>query len=209
MDGFERRKERKRESIRRAALELFQAHGFQKVSVSDIARKANVSQVTIYNHFGSKEGLEREVMKWLFTTMLEKYRGIIEGEGDFLEKLETIVFDKTQILSQYQGELVQAAIRRDPEMERFIESMWQREVNQMVLDFFEEGKRQGYVDRGLSEEAILAYYGILRRGILANSDLLNTEHSAELMRELMSLFAYGLDGKTKSSSPEKGTDAKQ
>ena len=53
MDGFNRRKEQKKESIRRAALELFKVYGFKKVSINDIASKAGVSQVTIYNHFGS------------------------------------------------------------------------------------------------------------------------------------------------------------
>jgi AcrR family transcriptional regulator len=42
MDGFERRKEQKKESIIRAALDLFMQHGFKKVSVNDVAVKANV-----------------------------------------------------------------------------------------------------------------------------------------------------------------------
>ena len=48
MDGFERRKEQKKEDIRRAALALFQSYGFKKVSIDEIARKAGVSQVTIF-----------------------------------------------------------------------------------------------------------------------------------------------------------------
>ena len=196
MDGFARRKEQKKESIRRAALELFQLYGFAKVSVKDIARRANVSQVTIYNHFGSKDELVRQVIKTLSLSLLEKYRTIIKGEGTFLEKLELIVFDKMEILSQYQEELMQTIIRSDPEIQRFFESIWQREVNQLAIDFFDEGKRQGYVSRELSQEAILSYYEILRRGIFASSSLVNTEHNAKLMRELMSLFLYGLVGKT-------------
>ena len=47
MDGFERRKEQKKESIRRAALELFQNYGFKKVSVNDIAERAGVSQIEL------------------------------------------------------------------------------------------------------------------------------------------------------------------
>ena len=195
MDGFERRKERKRESIQRAALELFKIHGFEKVTIHDIAHKANVSQVTIYNHFGSKEGLVREAIKTLILYSLEKYRSIIKGRGTFADKLELIVFDKTELLSQFQGELMQTVIRNDPEIEQFVESIWQREVNQLVIDFFEEGRRQGYVNPELSEEAILVYYEILRRGIFAKSGLVNTEHNAKLMRELMSLFLYGLMGK--------------
>ena len=55
MDGFERRKEQKKESIRRAALELFQSYGFDKVSLNDIARRARVSHVTIYNHLAVRK----------------------------------------------------------------------------------------------------------------------------------------------------------
>lgn len=201
MNGFERRKERKKESIRWAALELFKTYGFKKVSINDIARKAGVSQVTIYNHFGSKEELVRDVVKTLVLSLLDKYRAIIKGEKPFLEKLETIVFDKTQIASQYQGELMQSVIHNDPELQQFIESLWQREISRLVLDFFEEGKRQGYVNPELSQESILVYYEILRKGIFASSILIgSTEQSGKLVRDLMSLFVYGLVGKSESAS---------
>ena len=195
MDGFERRKEQKRDSIRRAALELFKVYGFKKVSMRDIARKADVSQVTIYNHFGSKDELVREAIKTLILYSLGKYRSIINGGGTFTDKLELIFFDKTDLLSQFQGELMQTVIRNYPEIEQFVEAIWQWEVNQLLIDFFEEGRRQGYVSKELSEEAILVYYEILRRGIYAKSGLVTTEDSAKLMRELMSLFLYGLMGK--------------
>ena len=197
MDGFERRKEQKRDSIRRAALDLFKVYGFKKVSMRDIARKADVSQVTIYNHFGSKDELVREAIKTLILYSLGKYRSIINGEGTFADKLELIVFDKTDLLSQFQGELMQTVIRNYPEMEQFVEAIWQREVNQLLIDFFEEGRRQGYVNKELSEEAILVYYEIFRRGIYAKSGLVTTEYSAKLMRELMSLFLNGLMGNKK------------
>ena len=119
----------------------------------------------------------------------------MQGEGTFIDKLELIVFDKKNIMSQFQGELIQKTIRSDPEMQQFFDSIWQQEVNQMVLDFFREGKQQGYVSIGLSEEAILVYYEILRRGIFSSSGLVNTGHDLELMSELMSLFLYGLVGK--------------
>ena len=195
MNGYERRKERKKENIRQAALELFKTYGFAKVTVNDVARKAGVSPVTIYNHFGSKEKLVYEVVKALFVNTLEKYRGIIMGEGTFIEKLELMVFDKKDILNQFQGELIQATIQNNPEMQTFFEDIWKQEVNQLMVDFFREGQRQGYVDPELSQEAMLAYYEILRRGIFASSQLVDAEQNAKLMNELMSLVLYGLVGK--------------
>lgn len=197
MNGFKRRKEQKKENIRQAALELFKLHGFEKVSISDIAHKAHVSHVTIYNHFGTKEELVREILKTLLLDTLEKYRAIVKGEKSFLEKLEIIVFDKTEIASQFQGELLQSAARSDPAIQYFIESLWQREINQLTLDFIEEGKKAGHVNQELSPEVILAYFEVLRKGMFASSELLaNTAHNAEFARNLVSLIHYGLMGKS-------------
>lgn len=196
MNGFERRKGQKKESIRRAAIELFQTYGFKKVSLSDIASKAGVSQVTIYNHFGSKEELVHDIVKTVFRSYIEKYRAIIEGKKAFPEKLEIIVFEKTELASQYQGEWVQAVVQSYPETQQFIETIWQQEVNKLMINFFEEGKKQGYINPELSLEAILLYLEVLRKGIFASSGLIaKTENSEKLMRDLISLSLYGLVGK--------------
>jgi AcrR family transcriptional regulator len=196
MNGFERRKEQKKESIRRAALELFKVYGFRKVTVNDIAHKAGVSQVTIYNHFGSKDELVREVIKTAISSLVEKCREIIEAERPFLEKLELIVFGKAEVASQYQGELMQAAVRDSPEIQQFIESLWQQEVDQIVIDLVEEGKRLGYINQNLSQEAISYYFEIIRRGAFASSALLaNIELDAQFARDVNNLFFYGLVGK--------------
>ena len=196
MNGFERRKERKRESIRRGALELFQAYGFRRVSINDIAHKAGVSPVTIYNHFGSKEELVRDIVKTLLLSALERYRAVIEGEQTFLEKLEIILFDKTELASQYQGELIQTVYQNDPEMKQFVETVWQQDVNQLTIDLLEEGRREGYVNTELSQEALLLYLEILRNGVSTSSNLLaNIEPNVKFFRELNYLFLYGLVGK--------------
>lgn len=197
MNGFERRKEQKKESIRQAALDLFKLYGFEKVTINDIARSANVSQVTIYNHFGSKEDLVREIMKTLLQSLLEKYRATIKGEGTFIDKLEILVFDKIEMLIQYQGEFAQKMIRVDPEIRQFFDDTWWQEVNQLTTDLFEEGKREGYVDKDMSNDALLVFYEILRRGIMASPGLVNMTQNTKLLRDLKALFRYGLSGKPK------------
>ena len=195
MNGFERRKEQKKDNIRRAALELFQALGFRKVSINDIAQKAGVSQVTIYNHFGSKDELVRDVIKNLFYRMLDKYRDIIREEIPFLEKLQAIVFDKSEIVGQFHGELTQTALSQDPEMRQFVESMWRGEVNQMLIDLFEDGRKQGYISPDISQEAILSYYEIFRQGMYNSPHIqAKLENNPQLVRELISVFTYGLNG---------------
>lgn len=60
--------EKTRQDIARAARELFAVYGFKKVSMDEIAAKANISKKTIYNHFDSKGSLieyllEQEIRK--------------------------------------------------------------------------------------------------------------------------------------------------
>jgi AcrR family transcriptional regulator len=53
----ERKKRATRDAIAAAAMELFRAHGFDAVTVAEIARAADVSEKTVFNHFATKEDL--------------------------------------------------------------------------------------------------------------------------------------------------------
>jgi AcrR family transcriptional regulator len=53
----ERKKQRTRELIASTAARLFAEHGYEQVSVLDIAAAAEVSEQTVYNHFPTKPEL--------------------------------------------------------------------------------------------------------------------------------------------------------
>jgi AcrR family transcriptional regulator len=52
-----RRKRHTRETINAAAMTLFSEHGFDAVTVADVARQAGVSVATVFNYFNTKEDL--------------------------------------------------------------------------------------------------------------------------------------------------------
>ena len=81
MTGRKSRAEKNRTGIIRAATELFLLQGIKKVSVSDIAQKAGVTPATIYNQFGSKDVLVREVIIEWFSKTLEDYKQVLESAG--------------------------------------------------------------------------------------------------------------------------------
>lgn len=196
MDGFERKKEQSQKAIIEAAIELFRLHGFKKASISDIARAADVSPVTIYNHFGSKEGLVRETVKVLLTRMLEKVREIVREDKPFPEKLETIIFDKAKLASDYRGELMREMARSDPELADWVDTFFMGDARKVTLELMDKGKKEGYVAPGLSNEMLLLYLELIRRGAMASPDLIaQIEPDVEAYRKLNSLFIYGLVGK--------------
>lgn len=205
MNGFERRKERKKDAVRTAALELFRDFGVRKVTIGDIASKAGVSPVTIYNHFGSKEELVRDVVKHFILGLLEKYRAIMSSERPFLEKLEMIVFDKTQIARTSNEEFMRKLMSDDPEIRRFIDSVFETQVRDLMTDFFLEGQKQGCIRPDVSRETFLLYTGIFRRGIQAHPALLGApEHNEILVRDISRLYLYGVMGQEPGAPESRG-----
>lgn len=57
MDRRARKKAQTREQIRQTAQSLFAEHGFEAVTIADIANRADVAVQTVFNHFATKEEL--------------------------------------------------------------------------------------------------------------------------------------------------------
>jgi len=64
-----RKKLATRRAIRRTALDLFTAHGFDAVTVEQITEAADVAPMTFYRHFGTKQAL---VMDIAFTDQIAR-----------------------------------------------------------------------------------------------------------------------------------------
>ena len=196
MKPSERRIERNKDRILRATLDLFQVHGIKKTTIHDIARKAGVSPATVYNHFGNKEDLMHTAVEYFLTSTAADFSRILKGDLSFLEKMEQVLSFKSDMLGQYQGEFMQTLISEDPEIRHLVDSFYLTEMRQMIIDFYEEGKRQGYVNPKLSTETIMRYLLIVRSGMAAESVLSeDAEHNLQLIQELTPLFLYGIMGK--------------
>ncbi len=74
-----------REKIASTAAELFLEHGFDAVTVAQIARAAGVSSVTVFNHFARKEDLfldrSDEARDLLVGAVTERADGVGVGEA--------------------------------------------------------------------------------------------------------------------------------
>lgn len=82
--------EGKRQAIIEAASDAFFEHGFAATSIEGVAAAANVSKVTLYNHFGDKRGLFVAAVGRECEKMREHFSLDGIGQGSLRDRLSII-----------------------------------------------------------------------------------------------------------------------
>ncbi len=158
MSKRERNRTEQQARILDAAHSLFSAHGFDDVSMSDVAAESGVARATVFNHFGSK----RTLVEAITGEVMADYEAMLENALD-CEDLS--VPDLVRALFEQMG----GGIERDP---RFYRGVF-REIAQLQLGFEEH-------------EAPEALASLLRRG--QDRGELSTDHRvADLVRAFTAL----------------------
>jgi AcrR family transcriptional regulator len=191
MNGFQRRREKKMKSILVAAWELFLMRGIKDVSISEIAKKAQVSQASIYNFFQSKENLVRETLFAYIQEEAKESETILESEIPFREKMEKLLFMVDEATRQTSPELFESAASMDPSIRDLLVEYATKISDPFILRLVEQGRAEGLINDHYSNEAILLFIGSLR------SVLMQPNVTKEARIGLNALFFYGVTGKPK------------
>lgn len=192
LDGFEKRRNEKKKAIMQTALELFDKYGFDKITVTEIANKAHVSKVSIYNFFESKDNLRRIIIKDMLDESTEKIKTLIEKEGDFIEKIEGYIQIRTWYFGKYSLRFFFEAVESDSELRQYLND-FNSSSKQLLLTFIEKGKRSGIFSQDASDAAIEIYIDMIQTYLMHNKEIRDRiEHNPELARELNMLFMDGL-----------------
>lgn len=194
MNGFERRTQAKKEAIIKAALDFFTKRGVTKVSVGEIAAKAHVSPVSIYNYFGDKNGLAKEVLTTYLDQAIKEYEEILARDISFSEKLELIMIKKHDAVREISRSHFSAYAWADKILQQVYKEAATVKAAHIYTKFIELGKKEGVIAEDIPNEAILAYFfssvSIMQQpGYLKTSD----EYKTGIFR----LFLYGLLGNEK------------
>jgi AcrR family transcriptional regulator len=99
----ERKKQQTRELIAETARRLFAERGFEKVSVAEIARTADVSEKTVFNYFPTKEDLVYWRLESFEDELLETIRSRRAGES-VLDAFGRFVREPRGMLGQFDPE---------------------------------------------------------------------------------------------------------
>ncbi|MGF9911485.1 TetR/AcrR family transcriptional regulator [Paenibacillus ehimensis] len=188
MNKFELRTQKKKDAIVNAALELFKEKGFIHVGIKDIAAKSGVSSVSLYNYFGSKEGVVKECANFLALKTVCMAKELMTQNMDFKDKLLKVF----EMCAEQDYQLLGSPGAVE---DRVLQSLYSEKTNQIreeiIREFIELGKREGVIDPSVSLETILELLNAI--GTLQVSWARSGKYQ-DKMAELNQLLLFGLIG---------------
>lgn len=183
----------KRQKILTAAVDLFRrAHDVRRVSLEAIAEEARVSPTTIYNYFGNRETLVFEVVKELARANIERNRALVRSELPFSQKLIGIISDKLDMTEKVSSEIIEKLISQEKKTTSLIDVIYEKEIKPLWKEMVADGKKQGYIDPTLDDEALLVFLDVLQVGFRARTELLQGfKENVGFLEQLTRLIFYG------------------
>lgn len=194
MNGYEKRTQIKKEAIINSARELFIERGITDVSISEIAAKAKVSQVSIYNYFGDKTSLAKEVLAAYIDTLVNEYDEILEDSISFEEKLKIIITKKHDAITSLGKTFFSSSAWQDKALKDIYTEAANSKIRVIFTKFIQKGKNEGYINDSLPDDAILSFM-TASSYITQQPNYISTNDDYKL--GIIKLFLYGLVGREK------------
>lgn len=195
MNQYQKTTEKKKQSIIQAALHLFKEKGFKETSIKSIAEVAEVSPVSIYNYFGSKDNLVALCINDLFEEITQQAEDILKSNLAFNTKLDQALDLCQEKMSQQISDYFQDKTVRDPAFSSLLTKAITAKKRDIYRTYINLGKEEGLIARDLSTELILNVMDALNSvgNQLAHSDNLETD-----VKQIHQIFLYGILGNKKS-----------
>lgn len=174
------------------AHDLFWKHGFKRVSIEEICKKAGVSKMTFYRFMPNKTALAKAVFDEVVEEGLQRFKSILVEETDSAEKIRKMVQMKMEGTDSISKEFLQDFYNNDElglkeHIEKKTEQSWKE-----ILKDFKDAQEKGWFRRDLKPE-FLFYFSQKMGEMIVDEKLLKLYNSPqELILELTNFFSYGI-----------------
>ncbi|ALS26399.1 TetR family transcriptional regulator [Paenibacillus sp. 32O-W] len=193
MNGFQKRRERKKQQILNSLKSMIMERNFQEIGVREIAKQAGVSPASIYNFFGSKEELAKQIFYHIMEEEEEAFRNLMEADLPFEEKLEKLYEFSVTNQETWSSDGIKNIMFDDPVFKEHIEQYSKTTAIPALMKLIEQGKNERKISGEVSSEAILFFLNAMT-AIISNPSV-KDRLDVELRKEIGHLFFYGLFGR--------------
>jgi len=192
LDGYKKRTLKKMENIELNTIELLSLP-LNDIKIMDIAKLANVSQVSIYNYYGSKEALLKAAILRLMDQQYEEYKQLLSTSIPFNEKIKELFMRKKNGLDIVNLEMFTALMQKDKELHDSVLDFTMNKSFKLLISLIDEGRSLGLVRNEVQNQTLLIYIQVLSQAFI-NMDTATSQYiqQKEVIDEIMNLFLYGL-----------------
>ncbi|WP_234540232.1 TetR/AcrR family transcriptional regulator [Paenibacillus pseudetheri] len=180
----------------KTTMEMLKSWEPKRLRIADIAKEAGVSQVTIYNYFGSKEALLSESFKDFIEKAIREFEDYILGGHSLKEIIEYIMTMERETYSSLPPATVKELMIEDKEMFHYLEERYTNDVLPLMVKMVEDGKARGEISSKVSTKGILSFMGMYMR---SSGEMLDEASKQEdidaFLEEAIHLFFYGICGR--------------
>ncbi len=182
----------KYEDILKTAQDLFWKHGFRRVSVEEICKKAGVSKMTFYRYFPNKIELAKTVFLNVVRDGQVKFRNIMQEGIPVKEKIKRIIEFKTEATNEISREFMEDFyLGSEPELKDFVNRTTSEVWNSLINDY-RNAQEAGIFRKDFKPE-LLIQISFKFVDLLSDEKLTGLYDSPqEFILELTNLLTYGI-----------------
>ena len=176
-----------------SAQKLFFERGYTDVTISDIAHEANVSRVTLFKYFGSKEDLAKAVVHGIVEERITDSKKVMaDSTLTFRQKFDIMVASKKSYRQAMSDELLNSHFFSDVMLQKMFGTEMREHFRQSMAEFIQEGKTDGSLNPDYPTSAILDFVEHFY-SFMQTHDILKKDKKYHMA--IIDLFCYGLFGK--------------
>jgi AcrR family transcriptional regulator len=174
------------------ALEKFKIEGFYKTTMDELASEQRISKKTIYKHFPTKEKLVYDAVFLFINTHKVHIEKIFESKVNAVVKLFNFTEYLAQRLSQISEKWFRDVQIHHRELWEEIDKFRTKMISQRMSKVFDQGKKEGYVQKYPSE-FLTIYFLTCIRGIINPEFVINSKYSMqEVLEFTITLLLSGI-----------------
>lgn len=188
----QRRLEKRRQEILESALEVFSERGYGDASMAEIADRAMLTRVALYNYFTDKAALFWALRRWKLEELAHRTEDALGAASDFSSKVRAAAHETLAYQEENKGFFrIIFSMNTGPEL-----------AEDRSLDAY-LSLLSGVIQEGVGEESLasapelagllatLAFKPSIKRNLIGEDEPISPAREAEIVQRL---FLYGLRG---------------
>ncbi len=182
----------KKEQIEVKAKELFWKHGFKKVTIDEICKKANVSRKTFYTFYENKNALVLFILNETIENMKSENMKVFECDISFGEKMKIMLDKKLKFSETISLEFIADLYSPEASEVHDYFHKFMKESTDISREFFRLAQEKGEMNPNLDLDFVM--WIIQKLGELCSTpELINMFPDAESMTKQLAEYAlYGI-----------------